>query len=307
VSLIDSRSWRRVMRSRAGSRLLGTRPYRAVDTARRYVSTSLRSARDPGRFRDVESLCVFVGHVKSGGTLIGALLDAHPNAVVADEIDVLRYVSAGFRRDQIFDLLVKGSRREARKGRVTARRLEPYSLAVPGQWQGRYDVLHVIGESRAGPTTRRFGHDPRLLSRLYERMGEVRPRFVHVVRNPYDPIAAMIVRGKRSFADASSDYARQCRTLLELRGRIDPKDLLTVGYEDFVRRPRQNLERVCGFLGLEASDDYRAACARIVDPAFRPERFLIEWRPEHIDAVRTIIERNPFLNRYRGDDHGSHA
>jgi hypothetical protein len=301
VSVIDSETWRRGMRSRAGSTLLGSRPYRAADTARRFVSTSLQSARDPGRFLNVETICLFVGHVKSGGTLIGALLDAHPNAVVADEIDVLRYLSAGFRREQIFELLLKGSRREARKGRVTARRLEPYSLEVPMQWQGRYDVLRVIGESRAGPTTRRFGHEPQLLARLYERMGEVRPRFLHVVRNPYDPIAAMIVRGKRSFPDAISDYARQCRTLLELRERIDPADLLTVAYEDFVRGPQEGIGRVCGFLGLEASDDYRTACASIVDPAFRPERLRVEWRPQHIDAVRAMIEQVVFLDRYAVD------
>jgi len=295
------------MRSRAGSRLLESGPYRTADTARRFVSTSLQSARDPGRFRDVETICIFVGHVKSGGTLIGALLDAHPNAVLADEIDVLRYLSAGFRREQIFDLLLKGSRREARKGRVTARRLEPYSLAVPTQWQGRYEVLRVIGESRAGPTTRRLGREPWLLPRLYERMSGVRPRFVHVVRDPFDPIAAMIVRGKRSFTDASSDYSHQCRTLLELRERIDPEDLLTVRYEDFVRGPQESLRRVCGFLGLEASDDYLAACASIVDPAFRPERRLVEWRPEQIDAVRTMIEQTPFLDRYAADGHGRDA
>jgi hypothetical protein len=303
VSVIDSGSWRRAMRSDAGSRLLRSRPYRAVDTARRFVWTSVRTARDPARFRDVETICIFLGHVKSGGTLIGALLDAHPNAVMADEIDVLRYLHAGFRREQIFDLLLKGSRREAQKGRVTARRLEPYSLAVPAQWQGRHDVLRVIGESRAGPTTRRLAHDPELLRRLYERMGEVRPRFIHVVRNPYDPIAAMMVRGKRSFADAMSDYARQCRTLLGLRERIDPEDLFMVRYEDFVRRPRENIGRVCVHLGLEAGDDYRAACARIVDPAFRSERRLIEWSPERIDAVRALIERIPFLSRYGTDGH----
>jgi hypothetical protein len=204
--------------------------------------------------------------------------------------------------------LLKGSRREARKGRVTARRLEPYSLSVPGQWQGRHGVLRVIGESRAGPTTRRLGREPWLLPRLYERMGKARPRFIHVVRNPYDPIAAMMVRGERSFADAGSDYARQCRTLLRLRERIDPGDLLTVAYEDFVRRPQESLVRVCGFLCLEASDDYLAACASIVDPAFRPERLLVEWRPEHIDAVRATIEQIPFLDRYRVDGHdGSDA
>ena len=72
-----------------GSRVLASRPYRALDTARRYATTSLQDLRDPGRFRTVETLCLFVGHVKSGGTLLGALLDAHPNAVVADEIEAI--------------------------------------------------------------------------------------------------------------------------------------------------------------------------------------------------------------------------
>lgn len=294
-------------RSRVGARLLTSRPYRAADTARRFAATSLQSLRDPDRFRDVHTLCTFIGHVKSGGTLLGALLDAHPNAVLADEIDVLRYVAAGFRRDQIFHLLVKGSRREASKGRVTARRLEPYSFAVPGQWQGRYRDLRVIGESRAGPTTRRLGREPGLLPRLSERMDGLRPKFIHVVRHPLDPIAAMMVRGERSFPDAVADYERQCRTLLELRDRIEPDRLLTVRYEEFVRDPAGGLRGTCAFLGLEAEDEYLVACASIVDPGFRRERRLVEWSPEQVDAVRTLIDRITFLDGYGSDGHGHEA
>jgi hypothetical protein len=84
VSVTDSGTWRRLARSRPGSRLLASRSYRAVDTARRFAATSLQTARDRERFRDVETLCLFIGHVKSGGTLLGALLDAHPDAALAD-------------------------------------------------------------------------------------------------------------------------------------------------------------------------------------------------------------------------------
>lgn len=301
VSATDSSGWRRMARSAVGSRLLDSRPYRAADTARRFVATSLQRARDPDRFAGVETLCLFLGHVKSGGTLLGALLDAHPNALVADEIDVLRYVGAGFRRDQIFHLLAKGSGREAQKGRVTARRLEPYSLAVRGQWQGRSDDVRVIGESRAGPTTRRLGRDPDLLPRLHARMNWVTPRFIHVVRHPLDPIAAMVVRGRRSFPDAISDYERQCRTLLELRRRIDAQSLLTVRYEDLVLEPVEGLRTACGFLGLQTDPGYLAACAAIVRDT-RPERRLVEWSAEHTATVRDLIARTPFLDGYRDDD-----
>jgi hypothetical protein len=266
--------------------------------------TSVQLVRDPARFDSVETLCTFIGHVKSGGTLLGALLDAHPDAVVADEVDVLRYVAAGFRRDQIFHLLLRGAGREARKGRVTARRLQPYSLAIPGQWQGRYRALRVIGESRAGPTTRRLGREPDLLSRLSDRMDGVRPRFIHVVRDPLDPIAAMVVRGRRSFADAISDYELQCRTLVALRERIGPDQVLTVPYEGFVRAPAESLRTACRFLGLEPDPGYLSACAAIVDPSVRSERLLVEWRREHINAVRAVIDRTPFLDGYRQDGYG---
>lgn len=307
VSVTDSVTWRRLARSGPGSRLLASRSYRAVDTARRFAATSIQTARHRERFRDVETLCVFIGHAKSGGTLLGALLDAHPDVVLADEIDVLRYVAAGFRRDQIFHLLVKGSRREAQKGRVTARRLDPYSFAVPGQWQGRHRELRVIGESRAGPTTRRLGREPDLLPRLSQRMDGVRPRFIHVVRHPMDPIAAMVRRGRRTFDDAISDYGRQSRTLLELRRRIDPGDLLTVRYERFVREPVESLRASCTFLGLEPEEGYVNACAAIIDPSFRRERDTVEWQEGHLERVRALISRTPFLDGFEPDAHENGA
>jgi hypothetical protein len=220
---------------------------------------------------------------------------------------VLRYLAAGFRRDQIFHLLLKGSRREVRKGRVTARRLDPYSFAVPSQWQGRHRELRVIGESRAGPTTRRLGREPDLLPRLSERMDGVRPRFIHVVRHPMDPIAAMVRRGRRTFEDAISDYGLQCRTLLELRRRIDPGDRLTIRYERLVREPVESLRASCMFLGLEPEERYVNACAAIVDPSFRPERDTVEWQEKHLDGVRELISRTSFLDGYDPDAHENDA
>ena len=307
VSLIDSQRWRRVTKSETGQRLFKSRPYRAAQTARRFATTWIQQLRDPCRFSEVDTLCIFIGHVKSGATLVGSLLDAHPNAIVADEIDVMFYVSAGFRREQIFHLLEKGSRREMRKGRVTSRQMEAYSFAVPLQWQGRSRRPRVIGDSKAGPTTRRFGRHPALLRRLDGRMGGVRPKFIHVVRHPLDPISATILRGRRSFDDAIGHYARQARTLDALRAGIGEDRLLTVAYEEFVHEPLGGLTAVCEFLGLDADPDYLAASAGIIHPSARPERLSVDWGPEHLASVDAIIDRTPFLERYRraASDHGN--
>lgn len=299
VRLIDSTSWRRLLGSDAVARVRATRVARSLDMARRSAQTRLARRRAPQRFSFVDTLCVFIGHVKSGGSLVGAMLDAHPDALVSDEVDLLRHLEAGFDREQLCHLVEKGSRREAMKGRVTARRLDAYSLAVPGSYQGRAACVRVIGDVRAGPTTRRLGDNPDLLAQLESVMSPTRVRMLHVVRNPFDPIAAMVRRGGRSFANATEDYAAQCQRLLRLRGTIAPQQLLTVRYEQFTDDPRQSLVEVCGYLGLEAGAEYLDACAAVVQRDRPGERTSVDWSTEAIAAVEELIESVSFLHGYR--------
>jgi hypothetical protein len=297
VAWLDSGTWRRFGRSPVGKRVMGGNAFRHADTARRFAETSLRHVRDPGAFAEVETFCLFLGSVKSGGSLVGALVDAHPRAVLSDEADPLRYLSAGFGRERTFHVLAKTARREALKGRVTARRLEPYALAVPGQSQGRAVRPTVIGDSRAGPTTRRLGAQPELIAQLRDMLGDIGDRYIHVVRNPYDPISAMVRRGRRTLPDAIADYAGQSRRMVSLRDRLADR-LLTVRYEDFVAAPDEQLCRVCEFLGLDADPDYLAACAAIIDPSRDAERHTVPWTPDAVAAVDRLTRQFDFLDGY---------
>jgi hypothetical protein len=299
VRLIDSRGWRRLLGSTTASRLRSTGAVRSLEMARRSAATRYATRRAPGRFSEVDTLCVFIGHVKSGGSLVGSMLDAHPQALVSDEVDLLRYVEAGFDREQLCHLVEKGSRREAMKGRVTARRLDPYSLAVPGSLQGRSADVRVLGDVRAGPTTRRLGEHPELLDRLEEVMAPTEVRLVHVVRNPFDPISAMVRRGGRTFANATEDYAAQCRRLLRLRTAIPPERLLTVRYEEFTDDPRGRLAGLCTFLGLELDAEHLEACAGVVQKGRPGERTSVDWPEDAIVPVEALIESVPFLQGYR--------
>ena len=243
VQLLDSGRWRRLLSSTTGSRVQSSQAFRSVDLARRSAVTRYEAWRDRDRFSEVETLVVFIGHVKSGGSLIGAMVDAHPDALVSDEVDLLRYLQAGFRREQLFQLVARGSRREAMKGRVTARRLDPYSLAVAGAFQGVSTRPRVLGDVRSGPTTRRLGERLELLTQLDDAMAPTEPRYVHVVRNPFDPISAMVRRGQRTFENAIQDYTDQCERLLRIREVLPRERLLTVRYEAFTRRPDRAARR----------------------------------------------------------------
>jgi hypothetical protein len=268
---------------------------------RRHLLTRRELRRDPQRFQEVGTCCLFIGHVKSGGSLLGAMLDAHPATAVADEVDVAAQVAAGLDREQIFTLLVRGARREASGGRVTARRLDAYSLAIPGQWQGRHDRLELVGDSRAGPTTRALGESPEQLARLWEVMGDTRVAFVHVVRNPYEPISAMVRRSGRPLSDAIADHRAQCRRLVVLRRHLASGDLHTVRYEDLVADPERQVRDLSRFLDLEASPSFVTACIGLLHEQPVRERDRIAWRPDDIAAVAETIARYDFLAGYRYD------
>lgn len=302
VSWLNSERWRHFAKWGVGARLFESSAYRKLDTTRRFVTTYYKSLRQPELFQDVHTFCMFIGHTKSGSSLLGSLLDAHPDIILADEADALRYVADGFGKEQIFHILLKGSHREAMKGRVTARRLDPYSLAVPDQWQGKYRALKVIGDSKAGPSVGRLSREPDLLHKVQKVMQGVNTRFIHVIRNPFDPISVMMMRGKRSFENAVEHYFDYCRTLTTLRQQLPGTQLMAVRYEAFVREPESHLQNLCRFLGVEAGDEYLHACAGILHDSPERSRELVTWQPEWIEIVQERIGQVEFLAGYSYED-----
>lgn len=298
VSFQDSDAFRNFVKRGAGARFFRSRAYRRAYLAKNYLTSYVTARRHPDAVANVKTFCLFIGHNKSGTSMLGALLDAHPAVILADEVDALKYVDAGFSRSQIFHLLVRASRRERLKGRVTARRLQAYSWLVPGQWQGRYRRLQVVGDSTSGTSTRRFGRDAELLSRLETTMDGVNVKVILVIRNPFDPISFIMIRGRRSFENAIDHYFSNCEIVATLRRRIDGANLLPVRYEEFIRRPRAQLTAVCHFLGIDPTDDYLDACAGILQPTPEQGRHLVPWDEPWIGMVENRIRQFDFLQGY---------
>lgn len=297
LSITNSEAFRRLSKHGAAAPLFQSALYQRLYLTYQWWVTQYQCRQAPTLFRNVETCCLFIGHTKSGNSMIGSLLDAHPQIILADEVHALRFVEAGFSREQIFHLLLKASRREALKGRVTARRLQAYSWQVPGQWQGRYHDLRVIGDSTSGSVTRALATQPALLEQLKQIMGKVKIKFIHLIRNPYDPLSVMMVRGKRPFENALAHYTASCEMLVDLRSKIGTENIFPIRYEDFLQNPTTRLEQICAFLDLTASQEYLAACATILHPA-EQTRHLVSWDSAQIQAVARVIARFDFLQGY---------
>ncbi|MGH9118458.1 MAG: sulfotransferase [Acidimicrobiales bacterium] len=272
---------------------------RALPVIRRYPATAVvtavraRGLRDD--FRPVRSFLLFVGHPRSGHSLVGALIDAHPNALVAHELDALKYVEAGFGRDQLYTLILRHQRARAADG---LRSGSGYAYAVPGQWQGRYQRLEVIGDKKGGRSTMRLASQLDLFDRLTSAVG-VPVKVVQVVRNPYDNIATMFRRGhRRPLSEHADNYFELATTVRALRERIDADHFHELRLETLIAEPTTTLTRLTGFLGLDASPDYLAASGAVVFPTARRTRTDAPWTPELLDLVARRASEHPGLDGY---------
>ncbi len=270
--------------------------------ARRYVTTLINGRLEQHHFRQVDTYCMFIGHARSGHSIVGALLDAHPNVILPDEVDVLQYVAAGFRRDQIFHMLLERSRWQIGKGRTkSGRDGKTYSYHVPGQWQGRFNDLRVIGSSKAGRSTRHLAFEPATLARLPKTLRVANIKVVQVVRNPFDNISTMNIRG-RPLLQAIERYFSNCEVIEKLQQMIPERDLHVLRQEALIADPEKQLRDMCAFLMLDAPEAYLKACAGILYASPSKSRHAIEWTPELVAQVETDIQRFGFLDGYRYDE-----
>lgn len=254
-------------------------------------------------FRSVKAFCLFLGSSRTGHSLIGSLLDAHPGIMMAHEADCLQYVESGFSRDQIFYLIRKNSETFGAAGR----RWTGYDYGVAGGSQGRSSRIRVLGDKKGLQTTLRLARDPDLLDHLVKTV-RLPLKVFHIVRNPYDVIArrflATIARGSSgvSLSEMAQDFFRVCDAVESLKKKVNLNDLFEVPIERFIEDPKNTLKAMVSFLGLEAGEDYLDRCAGIVFQTPNQTRDRVVWDPLLARGIREKFGNYSFLEEYLLDE-----
>jgi hypothetical protein len=262
-----------------------------------YLTSFIASGR---KFNDLHTYCMFVGYQRSGHSLIGALLDAHPDMIIAHELNVLNFLKKGYSRKQIFHLLLQQSKAFYQDGSQWM----GYSYRVEGQWQGRYRDLKVIGDKRGGSSIKILQDNPELLDKVSSFCSKL--RLIHVIRNPYDNIATMVMRKEQKLnrVFTEEDYLRKIDHYFDKSNEINEikklnKNLIDIYIEDFVKDPVGHLVEICAFLGVESNEEYIESCAKIVFKQNSKSRHKInKWTPEIIENIKNKINEFEFLQKY---------
>jgi hypothetical protein len=266
-----------------------------------YVASLSRPAEVDVSFDAVHTYVMFLGVGRSGTTLLGALLDAHPNVIIANEQNTLKYLyPIAFSRERIFHLLLRNALQQATRGRPGG---GGYRYAVPGQFQGRSETIEVIGDkSRSAQAVEWLSFRPDLLRRLSETT-RCDIALLHVVRNPFDTIARRSLRRGVSLEKITREYLVLTARLDTLLQQIDATPQAGVKrvplhLEALISQPAEVLGKLCRDLGVQPISTYIEACSRLVYEKPVRARKLVSWPPRLVRQIEEQIESVSWLGAY---------
>jgi hypothetical protein len=243
-------------------------------------------------FSALERVLLFVGYPRSGHSLVGALIGAHPEAIISHELNLLSLQQRGLPRERLLELIVARERHFA----AINRRWEGFDYSIGG-WGGEPARPRLMGDKKGSGTALGLERHPDALAALQERLGT--PVFVlHVMRHPLDNVATIARRERSSIREAFAKFNRRVETVARIRGDWPSAQWFDVRYEDVVKDVKGTLGSMLTWLDLPPSGAYLEACAQAVFKSPHKSRQLIDWRPIESD-VSALVEAHDFMAGYR--------
>ena len=242
---------------------------------------------------DLRCFVLIVGNARSGSTLLGAALDGHPRAIVANEMADSMTLWKNLARDEVLARVISHAGYNASKDRASA----GYNYQIgppPGEKRG---VL-VAGDKTWNPTLLLLHGNPAFLTSLEDRLA-VPVRLVYAVRNPFDVIATMHRRTGLSVRDRTRWYFMHCEAAEALRARLPVDRFLESHHAEFLADPTAELGRLGRFLGLPDDPDHVAAVRDMLFAEPRKTSAALAWNAADLADIEARMAAFECLTRYR--------
>ncbi len=157
--------------------------------------------------REIKTFTFFIGYPRSGHSIVGSILDAHPHIVLSHELMFFEQWDAYYnemdtpeqRKANLFNLIYQKSYKNVLPGgeRHVNRSQKGYTLAIERSWQGKFDhYIDVIGDKCGGSIMLQYLKDEATVETRYFKLAKdlhTQIKVIHVLRNPYDTIATRLL------------------------------------------------------------------------------------------------------------------
>jgi len=258
-----------------------------------YVKAFFVYQKNKKSYKNIEKFCFFIGYPRSGHSVVGSILDAHKNIIISHELDVLKYIDQGLKKEIIYGLILRNSLLKSTGGREQT----GYKYDIPNEWQGRFAELKIIGDKKGGRTSVRIQRKKSLFKDIEKKL-DIKVVFIHVIRNPYDNISTIFSRSRNLSLEGSIEsYFSRCEAVM-ITKREFGKDVLDFYYEDLVKDTKRSIDKLCKFLDVKCYSNYIENCSNLLFEDLHKSRFDVKWNNKLINIVKKEIKKYPFLKNY---------
>lgn len=251
-----------------------------------------------GNTGGLNAFLLIVGNARSGSTLLGSILDSHPDAMVANETLASGSFWRGLDRAAILGEIARNSEHHRKTGRAGG----GYSYFSGKEIPAKNSRILLAGDKVWNPATLLLHGDFGLIGRLETTLG-VPVKVIHAVRNPFDAIATMHLRSGASLQDRTLWYFMHCDAVCAIRDRLDASRYLDVYHEGLIEEPDVVLPVICRFLGLGCPGGYLDSCRKMLYEKPSQSRYKVTWRSDVVADILRRLPQYPFLHRYAGDNY----
>ena len=266
----------------------------------------------------VQSLVLFVGYPRSAHTIVGSILDAHPNVAIVHEGSIVEHAHSFSNQTVLVDFIVQ----RAAQQHVDGRWQTGFSYAIKGAWQGQQkSPLMVVGDKKGGATSALLAADwDGTMAKIdhLRAMTAGHVKYIHVVRNVFDNIASMIMINLVGFNTSAYQqirlnqlprpwkseydtfvqrYLLLAQTNMRLSDevmRVPNSSFLHVNGRQLLAEPFNVFQDICFFLNVPFNEQWaKMSAAKLFREPFN-SRNHFAWPRETIELLLASLSKRPF-------------
>lgn len=251
-------------------------------------------------YNEVSSFCIFIGYPRSGHSLVGSILDAHPHAIVSHELDAIAHYKTYSDKTKLYNDICILSEKQALQGRISY----GYQYRFNTLMQGKADPIKVIGDKKGSGTTHHYIKDETCLNSLQTGL-QIPLKLIHVTRNPFDIITTKASYENLQKCDITTERINNSIEVIRKEAEtnqalIDSNayDIFSMRYEDLILQTDTILKSVFNFLNLQIDSFFISEIKKNIYPEIQMSRNRYNWDVRQINEVNKYILTLPVFSSY---------
>jgi len=250
-------------------------------------------------FNSVNTLCLFVGYPHSGSTFTCYMLNAHPNAAISDEVNIVPVITRtrGFPyiKNTILSYIFHHVLTQRPEISHPSRTFEQYDIKTG--YRRSFTKLKVIGDKHPPETIKCFIKNENIFKEIKEQM-KLKLKIIHMIRNPTDNIASWV--GDGSVKIALDRYLKYVKAVNHLQKIIPESELINIYLESLIEEPEMNIIKLFDFIGLPIDNSFISAIKQTLMKKPSRPGLKKNWPPGSKEKINEFIykENILFLKKY---------